>query len=221
MIKVVIADDHPTILDGLCSYFENDPHIGVVGTTTKSGEVIGLIRQTGADILLLDYSFGDQKPDGIDLIKSIQEQNLPTQVIIITGYTELRLVHRFIELGARGYLFKSSKKEEYLDAVKNVYLGGEVFGAKVKEVLLEEKLDKKHEIAFTRAELDIIKLISRGLTTKEISKQLNRTKNTIDSHRKNILSKLQVMDGGNDNSPANISYYIAKFKLIEKYNLFG
>ncbi|MBU0763210.1 MAG: response regulator transcription factor [Bacteroidetes bacterium] len=218
MIKIVIADDHPTFIDGLKGYFDGDIIISVEGITVKADEVLDLIRQTEADILLLDYSFGFQNMTGIDICKKIKEQKLKTRVIVISGFFEQHLVYRFIESGAMGYLLKSSTKAEYIEAIKNVYLGIEVYSPKVRDILLRRKIQNSNEPVFSRSELEIIGLIGRGLTTKEISRKLFRSKNTIDSHRKNILSKFHAMDK-DENKSLNIVYYIAKFDMIKKYNL--
>ncbi len=215
-IKLIIADDHPMVIDGLENYFKTFDEIKVVATTTNLSQVIPLVSIHCPDILLLDYHFiHDENITGLDVCKEIVSRFSDTRVIIISSFAEVSLIRDFINAGARGYLLKTATRLEYIDAILNVFAGGESFGRDIRELLVKSRLETSNSdgIKFTKTEKEVLKLIIQGDSTQEIAKKLFREKSTIDSHRKSILSKFHLMDVGNPNPSKNISHYIAKFNL--------
>jgi len=217
-IKVAIADDHPMVIEGLVNYLGSTSNIEIVATVCKVSEVPKMISSFLPDILLMDYHFTGEELTGMDMCEIIKREFPNVGIIIISSFTEVSLIQKFIEVGASGYLLKTAAKNEFIDAIENVYLGAESFGKDVRDLLLKERLQSNtiQKIRFTSAEKEILKLIIQGCSTDEISQKLFREKSTIDSHRKNILSKLQQMDVDCGKVSKNISHYIAKFNIANK-----
>jgi two-component system, NarL family, nitrate/nitrite response regulator NarL len=219
-IKVAIADDHPMVIDGLVNYLASNSNIEVVATTNRVADVPRIVSVFSPDILLMDYHFNNEEQSGMDICELMQKEYTNVKVIIISSYSDVSLIRRFIEVGASGYLLKTASKQEFIEAIQNVYIGVESFGKDVRELLLKEKLSRHSapSIRFTKTEKEILKLIIDGCSTDEIAKKLFREKSTIDSHRKSILFKLQQMDVGNPKPSKNISHYIAKFNISHNLN---
>lgn len=217
-IKIIIADDHPMVVDGLSNYFKDSAQIEVVATTNIILEIPKLVAQFSPHILLVDYHFENQKQTGLDICKSIVTDFPCTKVIVISSFTDVILIKDFLDAGASGYLFKTAGKQEYIDAILTVFAGGESFGRDVRDLLVKERLQQKNmqQVRFTKTEKDVLKLIVQGDSTSEIAKKLFREKTTIDSHRKSILSKLQLMDSENPKPSKNIMYYVNKLNIAAR-----
>jgi DNA-binding NarL/FixJ family response regulator len=221
-IRIAIADDHPMVVDGLQGYFKLHPEIEIVSTTNRLNDVVKIVSNLKPDVLLMDYHFINEKQTGLDKCKELVLNHPYTKIIIISSFAEVSLVKRFVEAGASGYLLKTATKNEYVDAILNVFAGGESFGKEIRELLVKDKLGSgSHQnIQFTRIEKDILKLIIQGYSTNDIAKKLFREKSTIDSHRKSILAKFYQMDSENDKPSKNISHYLAKYKIEENLDRF-
>ena len=214
-IRIVIADDHPMVVDGLLNYFKSCPQIEVIATTNHIREIERFVNTLKPDILLMDYQFTNETQTGLDVCYKLTSMKSSTRIIIISSFGEVSLVKKFIEIGASGYILKTASKNEFIDAILNVFAGGESFSKEIRELLVKDKLEqeKHQDIQFTRTEKEILKLIIQGHSTNDIAKKLFREKSTIDSHRKSILAKFQLMDSENPNPSKNISHYIVKFNI--------
>lgn len=221
-IKVAIADDHPMVIEGLENYLKSTPNIEVVASVSKVSEVPKMILIFNPDVLLMDYHFSGEGLTGVDMCLQVKKEFPNVGVIIISSFSDVSLIRKFIEAGASGYLIKTATRNEFIEAIQNVYIGLESFSKDVRELLLREKLQSKttSEIRFTKTEKDILKLIIEGCSSEEIAKRLFREKSTIDTHRKSILSKLQQMDNDCGNTSKNISHYIAKLNIANRIDFF-
>jgi len=217
-IRVAIVDDHPMVVDGLKNYFLSDSNIEVAVAINRVSEVPSIIPKYNPDILLMDYHFTNEKQTGMDMCSQVKRDYPNTKVIIISSFSDVTLIKRFIEVGASGYLLKTATRNEFVEAIQNVFLGIEAFGKDVRELLLKEKLqnDLISSIRFTKTEKDVLKLIIEGCSTDDIAKKLFREKSTIDTHRKSILSKLQLMDKSNPNPSKNILFYVTKLNIADR-----
>jgi len=217
-IRVAIVDDHPMVVDGLKNYFLSDSNIEVVVAINKVGEVPSIIPKYNPDILLMDYHFSSEKQTGMDMCSLVKKDFPNVKVIIISSFSDVTLIKRFIEVGASGYLLKTATRNEFVEAIQNVYLGLEAFGKDVRELLLKDKLHNEliSSIRFTKTEKEVLKHIIEGCSTDDIAKKLFREKSTIDTHRKSILSKLQLMDKSNPNPSKNILFYVTKLNIADR-----
>jgi len=136
-IRVAIADDHPMVIDGLANYLNSVSNIEIVATTNKVSSVPKIVSERSPDILLMDYHFNNEEQTGMDMCEMIQKEYPCVKVIIISSFSDVSLIKRFIEVGASGYILKTASKNEFIDAIQNVYIGVESFGKDVRELLLK------------------------------------------------------------------------------------
>jgi len=207
MIKVFIADDHPAIIDAINSYLKDDPNIEIVGSANNGKEVLDKLRTTDTDVLLLDYSMPEM--DGFEVCKYVEEHFPQIKTIVISSYKEPTLIKKFVDIGAVGYMTKDSTRAEYINAIKDVSLGGKVYSSTVREMLLKYK-NKQETFEPTKLELEVLKLIVDGKNTQEIADTLHRSHFTIDERRKKILERFKMYEGENLNMYSLISFLTKK-----------
>lgn len=189
MIKVLIVDDHPMILEGLKTLLSDDSDMTVTSLCTNAIETITAIKTEIPDIALLDINLPDI--NGIELCCKIKKEFPAVKTIALTTFSDRSYVNSMLEAGASGYLIKSSTKEEIIHAIKQVYKGGMVLN--VSFDLVESNVFKKGKIPFlTPREKEVLQHIADGLTNPQIAAAHYVSVLTVNSHRKNLLSKFEV-----------------------------
>jgi len=191
-LRLVIADDHPLLVDGLKKVLEEIQDVKVVATAGNGFELINFLRKSPSDILLLDLQM--PKMDGIDCLKILKKDFPKLKILVFTNYGQPKLIKEIKALGANGYLLKNSSSTILKEAVHAVAAGGlwfEDLNPEVKQsVLLSNDFMKKYQL--TEREAEIICKIAEGLTTKEIALKLYVSEFTINTHRRNICRKLNI-----------------------------
>jgi DNA-binding NarL/FixJ family response regulator len=218
-IKLIIVDDHPMVLDGMVNYLKTSRDIEILATSTHLSDVMRLVALLKPDILLMDYHFtNEQQHTGLDVCRKVTEGYPGVKVIIVSSFGDVALIKEFIDAGASGYLLKTATQPEFIEAISNVFAGGQWFSRDVREILVNERLQNtnKQIIKFTRTEKEILTMIIEGASTSDIAKKICREKSTIDSHRKSILAKLQAMDTNGNKPSKNIMYYISKLNIARR-----
>ena len=197
MIKIIITDDHQMVIDGLKSILDNSEGVKVIATANNGRELLRLLEILDTDVVLMDIDMPVM--NGIETMQTIKNSNKSCNVIILTMHEERALVKKMTDLGAKGYLFKNSDKEELLLAIKRVHEGGVYFASALTLNLLgAEKMEKgstsEGNVAYmlTDREIEILKLIASGLSNKEIGDQLFISHRTVDTHRTNLMKKLEI-----------------------------
>lgn len=192
MIKIIIADDHEIVVEGLLSLIKPEDGISVIGVANNGEEVIPLLENNSIDVAVLDINM--PKMDGVEVTNYIRSKFPHIKILILTMYKDAKFIRRVLEVGAHGYILKNKGKEELVTAIKAVYEGDEYIGEDVKKALISSlRSNKVHGvIQFTKREKEVLKLIANGCSTPEIAKQLNRAESTISSHRKNLIEKTGV-----------------------------
>lgn len=198
-IRIHLADDHQVLIDGLTNLLQTVSNFEVVGNSLDGTTVYEDVIQNNADILVLDISM--PKKDGIEVLKEFSQKDFPFKVIILSSYDDLKLIKEVMKLGAKGYLTKKCAGENIIEAIEAVYQGQEYFCDAVREKIFNSftnnnpKLNKPLYIEnpiLSAREIEIITLISLEYSGKEISEQLFISMNTVETHRKNIMKKLQT-----------------------------
>jgi DNA-binding NarL/FixJ family response regulator len=191
-LKLVIADDHPLLVDGLKKVLEEIPDTEVTATASNGFELINILRRTPVDLVLLDLQM--PKMDGIDSLKILKNDFPKIKIVVFTNYGQPKLIREIKSLGANGYLLKNSASVILKEAVHAVAEGGSWFQDLNPEVkqspLLVNDFMKKYQL--TERETEIICKIAEGFTTKEIASQLYVSEFTINTHRRNICRKLNI-----------------------------
>lgn len=207
MIKIFIADDHPAIIDAIKSYLKDEVDIEIVGSANNGKEVIEKLKTSDADVLLLDYSMPEM--DGLEVCKYVEDHFSQIKTIVISSYNEPTLIKKFVDIGAVGYMTKNSTRVEYINAIKDVSLGGRVYSSSVREMLIKYK-NKQESFEPTSLELEVLKLIVDGKNTQEIAEILHRSHFTIDERRKKVLERFKMYEGEDLNMYSLINYLTKK-----------
>lgn len=195
MCRIVIIDDHKMLIEGLQLILGQEDTLKVVGVGYNSKQAISILEDEVVDILLLDINLPDK--DGIRLCKEISKSHPDVKIIALTTYDKGVFVRQMLQAGARGYILKSSAADEIVIAIKRVACGETYLSQSVSFALLEsirnDKENRDHFIPqLTRREQQVLQLIAAENTTSEIAHQLHLSQNTIETHRRNLLSKLNV-----------------------------
>jgi DNA-binding NarL/FixJ family response regulator len=193
-MKIIIADDHPVLADGLRRMLEEMEEVMVLEPVSNGRQLLARLREQAVDLVLLDLHM--PQLDGLETLRVLQKE-LPTlKVLVFTNYNQPKLWREARSLGARGYLLKSCTAQTLKEAVLTVSDGGTWFdesGAAVPEsegAAFTDNFMKKYQI--TPREVEIIRKIAQGYTTKEIGEQLYVSEFTINAHRRNICRKLDI-----------------------------
>jgi DNA-binding NarL/FixJ family response regulator len=209
MIRIVIADDHQLIRDGLRRLIEEERDLSLLGEASSAGEVMELLGQQAADVLVLDISLPDR--DGIEVLKDLKAQGMPVRVLMLSMHPEARYAKRALRNGAAGYITKDSASETIIAAIRAVYERGSYITEEVAEELYRdigsEEVEQPHDRLSDR-EYQILLRIGGGTAVREISEELSLSVNTVNSYRRRILEKLQL------GSSAEIVRYTVEHDLI-------
>lgn len=195
MIKIIIADDHQMFIDGIKSLLVNEKGIKLVGEALNGKEVLSLLDKEKADIVLLDVNMPEM--DGIEATKQIRQRYPLVKILMLTMYNNQEFVFGLMNAGASGYILKNTGKAELLEAIKSVNEGKTFYSKEVTETILQNFTKKPEEqrveaAHLTEREKDVLKLIAQEYNTQEIAAELFISTNTVETHRKNLLSKLQA-----------------------------
>ena len=203
MISVLIADDHQLFRQGLASMLKAFSQLKVVGQAAHGAEALEMIAEYPPDVLLLDIEMPEV--DGFMVLKKLRKSNLNTKVLVLTMHHSATFIKNIVAAGADGYLKKDSDQEVLLNAIEQVHKTGAYYPPDTTHLVLESLKEKNKPVEVTPREKEVILLIVEGLTTKEIAERLYISKNTVESHRQNILLKLEVK-----NSAELVKYALQK-----------
>jgi two-component system response regulator NreC len=193
-IKVLLVDDHQIILDGLKSLLSNSGKIIVAGEANNGREAIRILELISIDVILMDIDMPIL--NGIDTLKEIVKRGLSVRVIILSMHQEAGMIKSLMNIGAHGYLLKSSSQEEVTNAICKVAGGQSYFSPEVTMSLLNKPQNNLHfnqqTELLTDRETEIVRLIAEGFSNKEIGSKLFISHRTVDTHRTNLMKKLDV-----------------------------
>jgi DNA-binding NarL/FixJ family response regulator len=187
-IRVLIADDHPIVRQGLTTILKQESDMSVVGQAQNGLEAVELYRQQQPDVMLMDLRMPEM--DGVEAISAICAEFSPALIIVLTTFDSDEDIYRGLQAGAKGYLLKDAGAEELLAAIRTVANGQKYIpravGAKLAERMSNPELSDR--------ELEVLRLMATGKSNRDIAATLHITENTVKFHVNNILSKLGVGD---------------------------
>jgi DNA-binding NarL/FixJ family response regulator len=192
-LKIIIADDHPLLVDGLRRVLEEMKDVEVLEPVGNGRQLLVRLRESPVDLVLLDLQM--PQLDGLETLRILQKEFPRLRVLVFTNYNQQKLLREARNLGARGYLSKNCTSQELKEAVLAVEDGGTWFpeeppAAADPPSLFVNDFMKKYQI--TQREVEIIRKIAQGYTTKEIGEQLYVSEFTVNAHRRNICRKLDI-----------------------------
>jgi DNA-binding NarL/FixJ family response regulator len=193
MIRIVVAEDHHIIRQGICKLLEDFGEIQVIGEADNGSDAIRLTRELQPDVLVLDISMPQM--DGIDVLKEIRSYTPRAKVVILSIHADLALVQQALELGALGYVLKQSVSEELLDAVKAANRGSGYLSSGVSHILANHSFMQQSQNPLDRLsprEREVVAWIVAGHTTKEIAGDLHTSVKTVEKQRRDAMRKLDV-----------------------------
>ena len=187
-IRILLADDHPLLRDGVAGLIADQPDMALVGEASTGLEAIDQFRKHRPDVTLLDLQMPEM--NGIDAILAIREEFRDARIIVLTTYTGDAQILRALKAGAQAYLLKSALRRELLDTIRVVHKGKTRIPPEVAVQLAEHAADDP----LTSREIEVLRLIAAGKANKLVASDLSITEETVKGHVKNILSKLDARD---------------------------
>ncbi|MBA4166350.1 MAG: response regulator transcription factor [Chitinophagaceae bacterium] len=191
MIRVFIVDDHPVVIEGIHSLLNSEKDIEWVGQAMNAPSCLGFFVNNTADVVLMDISMPGM--DGVELCGIMKEKYPEVFILGLSTFNQGIYIKKMMENGASGYILKNSSKEELVKAINAVNDGSIYFSGEVGQALEEYRRYSKPELPLlTSREKEILGLIAEGYTNPQIAERIFLSPFTVDSHRKNILAKLNV-----------------------------
>lgn len=215
-IRIHLADDHQVLIDGILAVLKINPNFEVVGFSLNGENLVEKVAKDNSDVLVMDINMPEK--DGIQVLREFNEKGFTCKVIILSSYDDVKLIKEVIKLGASGYLTKQCAGENIIDAISTVAQGNQYFSSSVKDKIFNaltgniqnQPYDVNEVIAsITSRELEILSLITNEKSGKEIGEILFISTNTVETHRKNLMKKINVK------SSIGLVLFATKHNLIE------
>ncbi|AIY12531.1 response regulator transcription factor [Cellulophaga baltica] len=203
-IRIVLADDHSLVRDGIRALLEEEEDLVVVAEVSNGKEAIDMVNEKKPDLLIIDIRMPVM--NGIDAVEILNKQGTATKTIILSMHDSEEYILKSVSAGANGYLLKDTGKTEFIKAIRTVQHGGKYFSGDISNVLVNNLLSGSKPVSekpkhikssdnpfdLTSKELQILELILSGLTNKQISEKLENSKRTVETHRFNLMRKMDV-----------------------------
>jgi DNA-binding NarL/FixJ family response regulator len=190
-IRLVVADDHPVVRDGLRAMLETQPDIEVVGEATTGAEALAMVRSLRPDLVLMDLQMPEL--DGATATRHIRAEYEDVHVLILTTYDTDADISRAVDAGATGYLLKDARRDEVFQAVRVAARGESVLSPGVASRVLG-KMRAPAEQALSSREIDVLESVARGLSNRAIARSLHISEATVKTHLLHVFAKLGVDD---------------------------
>lgn len=208
-INIAVVDDHQIVIDGIAALLQGHPIIKIVTTTTQPKQILALLKEHPVDILLTDIMMPEL--NGQQLAKMVKQQFPSVKILALSMSGQGQIVNEMInEADISGYVLKNIGKQELINAIEKIAKGGIYFSEEVLNELQHFSAIKKEnqEVNLTAREIEIIKLIEKEYSNKDIAEELFISERTVETHRKNIFRKTQT------NSVIGLIKYAYEHKLI-------
>lgn len=198
-VKILIVDDHPMIRLGIRSILNNVEHLNVADEANNGKEALEKLANDSFDLVIMDIKMPEM--NGIEATEEIVKHYPDIKVLAISMFDEQRYIVKMLQAGALGYVLKNTGKNEMVSAINSVMAGESYFSQEVSTIMMSQFMSRggmsqvtetKTDVALTKRETEIIKMISEELTNSEIAERLGISSRTVDTHRRNLLQKLDV-----------------------------
>ena len=194
-IRILLADDHPIVLDGLEALFRLEPDIEVAGRCLAGDEVVPTVRRLKPDVLLLDIRM--PRMDGMEVLRAMHRERIATQVVLLAAAFEDDQVVEGLRLGVRGMVLKELAPPLLIDCVRRVHAGGQwieqqASGRALETLVRRETAQKELARELTPREIELVRLAASGLRNREMSRRLEISEGTVKMHLHNVYRKLKL-----------------------------
>ena len=200
-IRVLIADDHRVVREGLSAILKATEDIEVVGEASDGQEAVDKARELSPDVILMDVSM--PRMNGVEATRAIKRESPHIGIVALTMYDEEKYIFDLVRAGATGYLLKDTDSSQIVSAIRSIYKGESLIHPSVASKILVEfsllaegkgKKQMRTEHDLTEREITVLRLVADGKTNKEIANDLDLSEKTVKNHVRNIFHKLQVYD---------------------------
>ncbi|MUH38015.1 DNA-binding response regulator [Zobellia amurskyensis] len=202
--SIILADDHSLVRDGIRALLESESDLKVIAEASDGIEAIEMVNKNSPDLLIIDIRM--PRMTGIEAVEKLSAQNSPVKCIILSMHDSEEYILKSVKAGALGYLLKDTGKTEFIKAIHAVREGGKYYSGDISNVLVNSLLssttktvENPKKVAttnipfdLTNKELQVLELVLSGLTNKQISEKLQNSKRTVETHRFNLMRKMEV-----------------------------
>ncbi len=195
--KILIADDHAMVRDGVKNLVSQNKELIVVGEASNGKETLELFDQLKPDIMVIDISMPDM--NGMEVSKAILAKDPEAKIVVLSMYDDEDYISRCIEYGIKGYVIKNESSLELDHAIRSVLAGKNYFSRHAQDAIfkkfsqnLAKKRNQEGAVKLTNREIEIVKLISEGMTSQQMADKLFISPRTVETHRANLMKKLSV-----------------------------
>lgn len=199
MIRILIADDHTMVRQGLKQILELEKDFSVVAQAANGEEAVKLAKEHKPDIILMDINMPGT--NGLQAIKDLRQEHSPSRIIVLTIHQDREYLFKTLQMGAEGYVLKDAEPSVLIEAIRSVYNGQSYIQSSMTKELVNEfnrvtmhEKEKMDENNLTVREIEVLELIAEGMINKEIARKLYISEKTVKNHVSNIFKKLNVSD---------------------------
>lgn len=201
-IRILLADDHELIRTGIRNLIGSNKDFEIVGESADGEDALRKTRELAPDVVIIDISM--PKLSGIEAARRIRSDSPAARILVLTMHENAEYVYQILKSGASGYILKNAGKDEITAAIYAVMKGGKFFSPRISELMISEYVrqaerrdDQSQGATLTSREQEVLKLIARGLNNHQIADKLFISPRTVDTHRTNIMQKLNIHDAAN------------------------
>lgn len=202
--KVFIVDDHYMVIEGIRSLLLHEADIEWAGHATTAASCLAFLQHQQPDVILMDINLPDVS--GIELCKEVKEKYPSVFIVGLSTFNQLSFIQKMMDNGASGYVLKNATQQELMEAIETVLKGKTFLSGEAARTL--SNTGSGNQPVLTRREKEVLELIAEGLTNNEIAQKIFISSNTVDTHRKNLLTKLDARN------TASLIRIAAQLKLI-------
>jgi len=189
-LSVIIVEDHAIIVEGLSSILHSEQHLHLVATFSTAEEALAFLETNKVDLILLDISLPEMS--GIELCQIIKQKDADIRIIALTNHTEKSVIAEMLQNGADGYLLKNTSKQDLVNAIFQVMNNQFTMQSELHKILFQKGPAEKVVPRLTTREKEVLQLVSQGVTTNAIASRLSISPQTVETHRRNLMQKLEV-----------------------------
>lgn len=189
-IKVVVVDDHPLVIEGLKSSLAIDVNLTIVACFSDARSLFSYLKRSIVNVIMLDINLPDM--NGVEICGYLKKKHPHIKVVGLSTYNDPSIIKQMVKNGAKGYLLKNVTTKELTNAIKQVSEGRSYFSSEIQKILADSIFDNHATPKLTRREKEILQLIANGITTPKIALKLNISPLTVETHRRNLIQKMEV-----------------------------